>query len=79
MTKPTTYRKNAEECRRLARTLPAEHKETLLRIADAWIACAEEEEHKRGDRDTSKDDPAPSNHARPPPRWMRTNLGRGYL
>lgn len=45
-----TFRRYAEECRRLALTLP-QHKETLLRMADAWLACAEEEEKNRDDDD----------------------------
>lgn len=34
------YRIYAQECRKLARTLKAEHRDTLLRIADAWEKCA---------------------------------------
>jgi hypothetical protein len=37
------FRGYAQECRRLAQNMPA-HKAALLRIADAWIACAEEAE-----------------------------------
>jgi hypothetical protein len=40
------FRKYADECRRLAQTLPAAHKQTLLEIADAWTACAEEAERQ---------------------------------
>jgi hypothetical protein len=45
-----TFRRYAEECRRLALTLP-EHKETLLRLAEAWIAVAEEAEQRAEDDD----------------------------
>lgn len=36
------YRIYAEECKKLAKTLKAEHYETLMRIADAWEKCADE-------------------------------------
>lgn len=39
------FRRYAEECRRLARSMP-EHKAALLRIADAWIECAEKAERE---------------------------------
>lgn len=34
-----TFRKYAEECRRLANKMP-EHKSALLEMAEAWLACA---------------------------------------
>jgi hypothetical protein len=40
------FRKYAEECRRLALSLP-QHKESLLEMAKAWTACAEEAEKHR--------------------------------
>ena len=39
MRDPKTFRKYAEECRRLADKMP-QHKATLLEMADAWLACA---------------------------------------
>jgi hypothetical protein len=36
------YRAYAQECRRLARTLKPQNRETLLKIADAWDNCADE-------------------------------------
>jgi hypothetical protein len=47
MRDPTMFRKYAEECRNLARTMP-QHKETLLQMADAWMACAEAAEKEFG-------------------------------
>ena len=44
MQNPADYRKYADECRRLAQQALPEHKATLLEIAKAWIACAEEVE-----------------------------------
>jgi hypothetical protein len=44
MQNPAVYRKYADECRRLAQQALPEHKATLLEIAKAWIACAEEVE-----------------------------------
>ena len=36
MDSPTEYRRYAEECERLAREGPPEHREVLLAIAKAW-------------------------------------------
>jgi hypothetical protein len=44
MQDPAEYRRYAEECKRLAQQALPEHKATLLEIAKAWIACAEEVE-----------------------------------
>jgi hypothetical protein len=41
------YRIYAQECRRLAKTLKPENRDTLLKIADAWDKCAEEIEAVR--------------------------------
>ncbi len=41
------YRVYAQECRRLAKTLKPENRETLLKIADAWDKCADETESVR--------------------------------
>lgn len=38
------FRQYADECRRLARTLPPAQQQTLLEIAEAWVKCAEETE-----------------------------------
>lgn len=44
MQDPIKFRKYAEQCRRLAQTATGENRATLLRIADAWISCAEDAE-----------------------------------
>ena len=44
----TKFRRYAEDCRRLAKSMKPEHKATLLEIADAWDECAEEAERKSG-------------------------------
>jgi hypothetical protein len=44
----TIFRRYAEECRKLALKLP-QHKETLLQMADAWLACAEDAEGRHDD------------------------------
>jgi hypothetical protein len=51
MQNPAEYRRYAEECKRLAQQALPEHKATLLEIAKAWLACAEEVERsvKRGE------------------------------
>jgi len=40
-----TFRRYAQECRRLAESMP-EHKAALLRIADVWVGCAQEAERE---------------------------------
>jgi hypothetical protein len=47
MQDPVTYRRYAEESRRIAKTMPEEHRRTLLEIADAWLALAQEAERKK--------------------------------
>jgi len=44
MQDPATYRRYAEECRRMATTAPEEHRRSLLEIADAWIRVAQDVE-----------------------------------
>jgi hypothetical protein len=53
MRDPKTFRKYADECRRLALALP-QHKETLLQMAEAWTACAAEAEKDRDTRSNAK-------------------------
>ena len=43
---PATYRKYAEECHRMATTVPEEDRRLLLEHAAAWIQLAEEAEHQ---------------------------------
>jgi hypothetical protein len=40
------YRLYSQECQRLAKTMPEEHRETLLRLAEAWIKVAEETQRR---------------------------------
>jgi hypothetical protein len=47
MDDPATYRRYAEECRRLAKTMPEENRRALLKIAEAWIALAQVAEGKK--------------------------------
>jgi hypothetical protein len=42
MSDPATYRRYAEECRRIAQTLPEEHRRVLHEIARAWMELADE-------------------------------------
>jgi hypothetical protein len=56
MSDPATYRRYAEECRRIAQTLPEEHRHVLHEIARAWIALADEhDEHQTGPPSDSRD------------------------
>src|SRR2546428_4126527 len=52
MRDPTTFRKYADECRRLASVMP-EHKDTLLQMAEAWVACAKAAEKKETEKKKS--------------------------
>jgi hypothetical protein len=47
MDDPATYRRYAEECQRLAKTMPEENRRMLLEIADAWLLLAQEAERKK--------------------------------
>lgn len=59
MQNPAEYRRYAEECKRLAQQASAEHKATLLEIAKAWIACAEEVERSaKGGKDMAGENSA---------------------
>jgi len=51
MNDPATYRRYAEECQRLARTMPQEHRRTLLEIAEAWLTLARESERQKPGQD----------------------------
>jgi len=54
MQSPTKFRQYAEECKRLAKTAANEtDRAALLEIARAWLACAEQAEHKGRPRRTS--------------------------
>ena len=78
MRDPAKFRKYAAECRRLADSMPAEHRGTLFKMADAWMECAHEAERALSDKDTSEslEDLAPHSYlgiakqnraGRPPP------------
>jgi hypothetical protein len=51
MRDPATYRRYAQECRRLASTMPQENRRTLLEIAEAWSKLAEEAERQTSTKD----------------------------
>jgi hypothetical protein len=42
-----TFRRFAEECQRLAETMPEKHRAALLEIAEAWIELEREAERKK--------------------------------
>jgi hypothetical protein len=57
MQSPAKFRQYAEECKRLAKTAANEtDRAALLEIAQAWLAYAEQAEHKGRPRRTSFDD-----------------------
>jgi hypothetical protein len=47
MQNPADYRRYAEECERMAKLGPPEHREALLRIAAAWRQCADEVDQRK--------------------------------
>jgi hypothetical protein len=52
MDDPALYKKYADECKRLAKTMSPADRKVMLEIADAWLACAKEAERKAsGERD----------------------------
>jgi hypothetical protein len=55
MQTPEEYRKYAEECERIARNGPPEHRETLLKIANAWRQYAASAEKGKEDQPSSLD------------------------
>jgi hypothetical protein len=81
MRDPAKFRKYAAECRRLANSMPAEHRGTLMKMADAWMDGAREAERAMSGTDTgeSLEDSAPRSYigmakqnraGRPPPWWV---------
>jgi phytoene/squalene synthetase len=44
---PETYRRYAEECQLLAKTMPNEHRRTLLAMAESWMELAQEAENPK--------------------------------
>ena len=55
MDDPTTYRKYAEECKRLAKSMSPADRKTILEIAEAWLKCAEKAEAKTSGGDAKPD------------------------
>jgi hypothetical protein len=81
MRDPAKFRRYAEECRRLANSMPAEHRGTLFKMADAWIECAREAERMMSSNEASdsSEDVAPRRYlgiakqnraGQPPPWWV---------
>jgi hypothetical protein len=53
MRDPATFRKYANECYRLSRLMPSEHRQALIEIAEAWLKCAEDAESETKANDSS--------------------------
>lgn len=68
------YRKYAEECRRLAKLMRPEHRETLIEIAEAWLRCAKVAE--RGVHGAEKDDDASGQDEQPLPTGSDSEIGK---
>jgi hypothetical protein len=56
MQSATQYRNYADECRKLAQKLKPEHRDTLLKIAEAWDKCADDAETARRSGDGADND-----------------------
>jgi hypothetical protein len=56
MRKSQLYRQYAAECRRIAQTMSADQRARLIKIAEAWEACAQDVDKEKTADD---DDPAP--------------------
>jgi hypothetical protein len=50
MDDPTIYRRYADECARLAKSMSPADRKVMLEIAEAWLACAKKAEEKTPDR-----------------------------
>jgi hypothetical protein len=50
MQSPATFKEYAEECKRLAVSMP-QYAEAFLKMADAWTACAQTAEAKEASQD----------------------------
>jgi histone H3/H4 len=46
MDDPRIYRKYADDCKRLAKTMSPADRKIMLEIAEAWLVCAKEAERK---------------------------------
>jgi hypothetical protein len=46
MDDPAMYRKYAEECKRLAKSMSLADRKIMLEIAEAWLLCAKKAEKK---------------------------------
>jgi hypothetical protein len=53
---PKIYRQYAEECQRMAMTMPDKHRRALLKIAEAWTTLADETEGKTSSQDGNRTD-----------------------
>jgi len=47
MQDPIKFREYADQCKKLAQTASGANRAALLRIAEAWITCAEDVERDR--------------------------------
>ena len=57
MREAETYRKFAQECRRMAETASAKDRAVLLQIAEAWEAQAKQAEQRNGKNGRTEEQP----------------------
>jgi hypothetical protein len=55
MDDPSVYRKYAEECERLAKSMSPTDRKVMLEIAQAWLVCAKEAERKASGDEEAQD------------------------
>ena len=70
------YRQYAEDCRRIARTMPADQQAKLLEIAEAWIVCAGGLEKQDRTDDAEAEDAVPPCMPRP---WPESGPGHEFF
>jgi hypothetical protein len=58
MDDPTIYRRYADECVRLAKSMSPADRKVMLEIAEAWLVCAKKAEEKKPDRRPYGEPPA---------------------
>jgi hypothetical protein len=56
MDDPAIYRKYAEECRRLAKSMSAQDTKILTEIAEAWLECARQAERRASSTGTHEEE-----------------------
>ena len=57
MDDPTIYRRYADDCARLAKSMSPADRKVMLEIAEAWLVCARKAEEKTPDQKQTDSEP----------------------